>query len=168
MLNNSSLQKWSRLKKKSLDNMFMNEIIAGMNCSPFEAKAALDTVHKVYGDFFESSKILAPGKANFIVLSAEVSPSVMLKNALKGRKQEIMPQSLSKAYIHIIFSTKKLNTMSAMYGIRLSPFQGSYFCYPMYIGRCPVLLLMPFQGKFVIKFLKFINACWVEILVSFV
>lgn len=83
MLNNSSLQKWSRLKKKSLDNMFTNEIIAGMNCSPFEAKAALDTVHKVYGDFFESSKILAPGKANFIVLSAEVSPSVMLKNAEK-------------------------------------------------------------------------------------
>jgi len=42
--------------------------------------------------------------------------------------------------------------MNVMCGIRLSPFQGLYFCYPMYTGRCPVLLLMPFQGKLVIHF----------------
>jgi hypothetical protein len=83
MLNNSSLQKWSRLEKKSLDNQFMNDIITGMGCSPFEAKAALDTVHKVYGDFFESSETLAPGKIKFIVLSAEVSPAVKLSDAEK-------------------------------------------------------------------------------------
>jgi hypothetical protein len=28
------------------------------------------------------------------------------KSALKGRKQKPMPQSLSKVYVHIIFSTK--------------------------------------------------------------
>jgi hypothetical protein len=83
MLNNSSLQKWARLEKKSLDNQFMNEIITGMNCSPFEAKAALDTVHKVYGDFFETVENLAPGKARFIVVSAEDSPAMSLVEAKK-------------------------------------------------------------------------------------
>ncbi len=39
MLNNSSQQKWNRLEKKSLDNQFMNDIVTGVNCSPFEAKA---------------------------------------------------------------------------------------------------------------------------------
>lgn len=83
MLNNSSHQKWTRLEKKSLDNQFMNEIITGMNCSPFEAKAALDTVHKVYADFFETAGSLAPGKAKFIVVSAEDSPAKSLKEAKK-------------------------------------------------------------------------------------
>jgi len=83
MLNNSSHQKWTRLEKKSLDNQFMNEIITGMNCSPFEAKAALDTVHKVYADFFETAGALAPGKAKFIVISAEDSPAKSLKEAKK-------------------------------------------------------------------------------------
>lgn len=83
MLNNSSHQKWARLEKKSLDNQFMNEIISGMNCSPFEAKAALDTVHKVYGDFFETAESLAPGKTKFIVVSAEDSPAKSLKEAKK-------------------------------------------------------------------------------------
>jgi AAA+ ATPase superfamily predicted ATPase len=83
MLNNSSLQKWDRLEKKSLDNQFINGIISGMNCSPFEAKAILDTVHKVYGDFFETSETLAPGKAKFIVISAEDSPAKSLKDAKK-------------------------------------------------------------------------------------
>ncbi len=83
MLNNSSHQKWERLEEKSLDNQFMNEIISGMNCSPFEAKAALDTVHKVYGDFFETAYTLAPGKARFIVVSAEDSPAKSLKETKK-------------------------------------------------------------------------------------
>ena len=83
MLNNSSLQKWARLEKKSLDNQFINEIISGLNSSPFEAKAVLDTVHKVYSDFFETSESLAPGKAKFIVISAEDSPAKSLKAAKK-------------------------------------------------------------------------------------
>jgi transposase len=83
MLNNSSHQKWARLKKKSLDNQFMNDIISGMNCSPFEAKAALETVHKVYGDFFETAETLAPGKSKFIIISAEDSPAKSLKDAKK-------------------------------------------------------------------------------------
>lgn len=83
MLNNSSHQKWFRLEKKSLGHQFMNDIITGMNCSPFEAKAILDTVHKVYGDFFESTETLSPGKARFIVVSAEDSPAMSLEEAHK-------------------------------------------------------------------------------------
>jgi hypothetical protein len=83
MINNSSLQKWSRLETKSLDNQFINDIIHGMNCSSFEAKAVLDTVHKVYGDFFDCSQELAPGKAKFIVISVEDSPAKKLTEATK-------------------------------------------------------------------------------------
>jgi len=83
MINNSSLQKWSRLETKSLDNQFINDIINGMNCSSFEAKAVLDTVHKIYGDFFDCSQELAPGKTKFIVISAEDSPAKKLTEATK-------------------------------------------------------------------------------------
>ena len=81
MINNSSLEKWNRLEAKSLDNQFINDIINGLNCSSFEAKAVLDTVHKVYGNFFNCSAELAPGKAKFIVISAENFPSKKLAEA---------------------------------------------------------------------------------------
>ncbi len=81
MINNSSFERWSRLEAKSLDNQFINAIINGLNCSSFEAKAVLDTVHKVYGDFFDCSLDLAPGKAKFIVISAEEYPSVKISEA---------------------------------------------------------------------------------------
>jgi len=83
MINNSSLQKWSRLETKTLDNQFINDIINGMNCSSFEAKAVLDTVHKVYGNFFDCSQELAPDKAKFIVISVEDSPAKKLTEATK-------------------------------------------------------------------------------------
>jgi AAA+ ATPase superfamily predicted ATPase len=70
MIINTSQQKWARLSTKQLDNQFLNEIIKGMNCSQFEAKAILDTVHKVYSDFFNYSEPPQPGQAKFIVTSA--------------------------------------------------------------------------------------------------
>lgn len=81
MINNSSSQKWDRLKQKSLDNQFINKISNGLNLSPFEARATLDTVHEVYGDYIEESSALAPGQSRFVVLSSEVGPSVELKDA---------------------------------------------------------------------------------------
>ncbi len=83
MINNTSLEKWSRLETKSLDNQFTNDMIEGMNCSPFEARAILDSVHRVYGDHFDYTQELAPGKAKFIVISAEDSPSTKLTDATK-------------------------------------------------------------------------------------
>ena len=47
MINNSTFDRWKRLESKSLDNQFSYEIIHGMNCSPFEASAVLDTVYNL-------------------------------------------------------------------------------------------------------------------------
>ncbi|MCG2715745.1 MAG: hypothetical protein L6422_05585 [Candidatus Marinimicrobia bacterium] len=42
MINNSSLKKWDRLAQKQLGQQFVNEIIQGLQCSPFEANVILD------------------------------------------------------------------------------------------------------------------------------
>ena len=81
MINNSSLQKWDRLDQKHLDQQFLNEIIHGMACSPFEADAILDTVHKVYGTFFETSGSLKPGQTLIQVLAIDNSPATPIKEA---------------------------------------------------------------------------------------
>lgn len=81
MINNSSLGKWDRLKSKQLDNQFQNEIINGLNCSPFEARAILDSVHNVYGDFFNNLGFLKPGQIRYVVTSVENCPSAPLKDA---------------------------------------------------------------------------------------
>lgn len=60
MINNSNLYRWDRLAAKSLDQQFVNEIIHGLNCSPFEAEAVLETVHRVFGDYFDASETLKP------------------------------------------------------------------------------------------------------------
>lgn len=69
MINNSSLQKWDRLNHKGLDQQFLNEIMTGMECSPFEAAAILDTVYRVYRPYFETSGTLRPGQILFQVMS---------------------------------------------------------------------------------------------------
>lgn len=81
MINNSSLQKWDRLKAKQLDSQFQNEIVHGMNCSPFEARAILDKVHDVYSDFFNNTGTPNPGQCRFVVTSIENGPSKKLSEA---------------------------------------------------------------------------------------
>jgi hypothetical protein len=41
MINNSSLQKRERLAQKQLNQHFVNEIVQGLQCSPFEANDIL-------------------------------------------------------------------------------------------------------------------------------
>ena len=78
MINNSSINRWSRLENKSLDQQFINEIIYGLNCSPFEASVVLDTVYKVFGSYFKSGSCLQPGQIRLSILSidAKVSQSI--------------------------------------------------------------------------------------------
>jgi hypothetical protein len=78
MINNTSVQKWDRLSQKQLDNQFMNTIIKGLQCSPFEAKAILETVYKVYSPYFETSGHLKLGQILFQVISVNESPSTNL------------------------------------------------------------------------------------------
>ncbi len=81
MINNSSIARWDRLNSKQLDSQFQNEIIQGLNCSPFEARAILDVVHNVYGDYFKTAPSLQPGQIQFVVTGVENGPSKSLKDS---------------------------------------------------------------------------------------
>jgi hypothetical protein len=81
MINNSSLKKWERLTQKQLNQQFVNEIVHGLQCSPFEASAILDTVFKVYAPYFETSGNLKPGQILFQVISIETSSNTHLKDS---------------------------------------------------------------------------------------
>lgn len=75
MINNSNRYRWDRLATKNLDHQFVNEVIHGLNCSPFEAEAILETVYQVFGDYFDTSDNLKPGQIKLSVISIE-APSV--------------------------------------------------------------------------------------------
>jgi hypothetical protein len=75
MINNSSLGKWDRLAQKQLDQQFRHEIGRGLQCSPFETSAIVDTVYRVYGPYFETSGTLRPGQVLFQVVSAQAPPN---------------------------------------------------------------------------------------------
>lgn len=78
MLNNSSIQRWQRLQQKELGQQFVNEIITGLNCSPFEATAVLETVERVYGEYFASNGTLKPGQMYCTVVSQTAAPQLPL------------------------------------------------------------------------------------------
>ena len=81
MINNTSLQRWKRLEAKRLDAVFLHEIIAGLNCSRFEAEAVLQKVHQTYELLFEGGDTLRPGQLTLSVLSVEASASAKLAEA---------------------------------------------------------------------------------------
>jgi hypothetical protein len=60
MIQNTALQKWHRLQQKQLDQQFLNEMVRGLECSPFESKAILNMVYHVYAPYFETSPTLKP------------------------------------------------------------------------------------------------------------
>ena len=78
MINNSSAQCWDRLAAKQLDHQFVQHIIAGLNCSPFEAQAVLQAVHQTYTLLFECSPTLRPGQILLPVVSVEAPPGPRL------------------------------------------------------------------------------------------
>jgi hypothetical protein len=78
MIQNTAVQKWHRLQQKQLNQQFFNEMVRGLECSPFEAKAILNTVYQVYAPYFEISPALKPGQLLFQVVSCETSPSTQL------------------------------------------------------------------------------------------
>lgn len=80
MINNSSLQKWDRLKQKQLDNQFINALIQGMNCSIVEAKAIINCVYETYQPYFDNAGAMKPGQVLFEVVSIENGPQTKLAN----------------------------------------------------------------------------------------
>ena len=78
MINNSSLQKWDRLKQKQLDQMFSRKLQEGLNCSLFEAAAVLNLVYEVYKPFFDNPLNIQPGQVLFQAVSIENHPGLKL------------------------------------------------------------------------------------------
>ena len=78
LINNTSLKKWNRLAQKQLDQQFVNKIVSGLQCSPFEAQAILETVYSVYSPYFETSGTLKPGQLLFQVVSIEAPSNIPL------------------------------------------------------------------------------------------
>jgi hypothetical protein len=78
MINNTALKKWERLKQKHLDQQFRNEILTGLSCSPFEADAIVETVHRVYAGYFATSLALKPGQMILEVVAQSEPPQVPL------------------------------------------------------------------------------------------
>jgi len=81
MVNNSSIQKWYRLQQKNLNQQFIHQVIRGCNCSSFEAKAILETVHEVFAPFFDNASCLKPGQIQLPVIAVDCPPGKSLKNA---------------------------------------------------------------------------------------
>jgi hypothetical protein len=79
MINNSSIQKWNRLRVKQLSQLFKNEIETGLNCSPFEAEAVLETVYRIFGIYFETSGTMKPGQILFQVVSENSPPQMKIE-----------------------------------------------------------------------------------------
>ena len=80
MINNSSNGKWERLRQKQQDVHFVNQLQAGMNCSPFEAKAILNCVYEVYQPYFDNAASMKPGQILFEVVSVENSAKEKLSD----------------------------------------------------------------------------------------
>jgi len=97
MINNSSCERWDRLENKSLDQQFVREIVQGLSCSPFEGKAVLDAVYRVYGHYFETSTSLKPGQLRMQVLATEAragqsiaeSPQLMVVLTVSDEKDDL-------------------------------------------------------------------------------
>ena len=81
MINNTSLQRWQRAASRELDTQFTNAIIEGMQCSPFEAEAIREAVHRIYAPLMETTDSLKPGQLRLIVTAATVAPNIPLVRA---------------------------------------------------------------------------------------
>ncbi|MFH1965783.1 MAG: DUF1670 domain-containing protein [Acidobacteriota bacterium] len=81
MINNTNFARWNRLQAKSLDAQFKNEMITGLNCSPFEAEAILEKVHEIYSPLMEITQGLKPGQIQHTVIDASVAPNTPLATA---------------------------------------------------------------------------------------
>ena len=71
-MRNEKKEVLGRLRSKTLDARFLNEIQHGLNCSPFEAQAVLDVAKEVYLPFFDRDVVHAPpGRITLVAVSAD-------------------------------------------------------------------------------------------------
>lgn len=113
MINNTSLAHWSRVQAKSLDAQFMNEMVIGLACSPFEAEVIVEKVHETYKPLFDTSQGLKPGQIEVTVVDASVAPNVPLAKA----KQRLVTLTLHAGEEDI--ETRKTGSVSELRQKRL-------------------------------------------------
>lgn len=71
-LRNEKKETLGRLRSKTLDAQFLQEIQQGLNCSPFEAQAVLEVAKEVYLPFLDSDVVKAPpGKITLVAIGAD-------------------------------------------------------------------------------------------------
>ena len=81
MINNTSHSLWDRLQQKTLNQQFTNRLIEGLNCSPFEANAILDTVYEVFASHMDISGQQGLGDIHILCTGIENSSAKPLKDA---------------------------------------------------------------------------------------
>jgi len=81
MINNTSHSLWDRLHQKTLNQQFTNLLIDGLNCSPFEANAILDTVYQVFAPHMDTSGQQGLGDIHILCTGIENSSAKPLKDA---------------------------------------------------------------------------------------
>jgi len=81
MINNTTHSLWDRLQQKSLNQQFTNRLIEGLNCSPFEANAILDTVYEVFAPHMDTSGQQGLGDIHILCTGIENSSAKPLKDA---------------------------------------------------------------------------------------
>jgi len=73
-----------RLESKTLEAQFKTELVAGLNCSPFEAEAVLAVVKEVYFPFITATAGLAPpGKVTLVAVCADEPPGKPIAQCVK-------------------------------------------------------------------------------------
>jgi hypothetical protein len=113
MINNTNFSHWNRLQAKSLDAQFVNEMVTGLNCSPFEAEAIVEKVHEIYAPLLETAPGLKPGQIQVTVVDASVAPNVPLVKA----KQRLVTLTLHAGEEDI--ETRKKGSVPALRQKRL-------------------------------------------------
>lgn len=81
MINNTTAHLWERLSKKNLQQQLTQALITGLNCSPFEAKAILETVHKIYHPYLDVDESVGVGQVKFLCLGIENSPKTAIADS---------------------------------------------------------------------------------------
>jgi len=81
MINNTSHSLWDRLQQKTLNQQFTNRLIDGLNCSPFEAHAILDTVYQVFAPQMDTGGQQGLGDVHILCTGIENSSAKPLKDA---------------------------------------------------------------------------------------
>jgi hypothetical protein len=113
MINNTSLAHWARLQAKNLDAQFTNEMVHGLNCSPFEAEAIMEKVHEIYAPLIDAAQGLHPGQIQIIAVDAAVAPNTPLREA----KQKLVTLTLDAGIEDI--ETRKKGSIPALRRKRL-------------------------------------------------